>query len=240
MTPISTDNSQIPETERMRRAGQFMVDFNIPFRRNGIERAKQIAQSLQNEFTNKILDPATKAGILLDVGPALARLSSLKAEFDDALPPFHTGSNAVDKLLRETEQYFRAIATANKPFAYLTPSEVQDLIRDHQDLLKDYSELQRSGGHLTVYDEVMNTARAELIAQLRKVIEELDPQVHRINWTIDAALDVADALQRYHLAGSRTIKLFDFRQLSIAWNKFLNRIAGTLSTSQSEFRKPEN
>ena len=234
MNRHSQDTRKPSNTELMRRVGQFIIDFDIPFprsaesRERALHKVSSIAQQLRNEMKDKIIIPATEANVLLSALPALAAIQRMKNDFGNRLPHSEIASTAIDEAIRTINTYFKEHATATKPFGHLSPAELLDLIQANNYLIDSHTKTEP-----TVYDELIINAHDQLNYSLRAILETLDPQIPRIMLTIETAIDVHNALQQEDIS-EKPVSLF-IKRLRLAWNRFLNRLSGGLSSNRSEF-----
>lgn len=248
----------------MRRAGQFMAEEKIPVgvrqstTKRGALMASEKASQLNQALNEKILDPATKSGSLVDVRTVLNPLKEIRRQLAEALPPDRAGVRALDQMINDAQARMKSGETPG----FLTPNDAQNLkVQNNQILSRYYEKVERVGESL---ENMKKRGRAEVNSELRRAIEELDPQIKGINWTEGAALEVSKALEQFYEARLRRdpawirgsgitgaaagrgssvglyaiTELFAFRPFRVKYNKMVNQIGRVLSRMESEFTRP--
>jgi len=254
-----------------RRAGQFMVEEKIPVSKvsgkpgrfgieaasEGAEKSRKKVQELNQALNEKIIDPATEAGITADARPILDAAIDLYKLTQEEFLPNRT-------ILRRMENELKTLAeTIDQNGGKLTPRQIQDYKVKNNALLKEIYE-KKSRGSLTEKQEAREAILLDANSKLRKMLEDLHSDVGRINWTEGAGLDVAKALDAFiekklgrdpsmargsgltpAAAGRRYGQvLFGLTELStyapfrVAYNKLLNRVYGEVAGTGKEFIKP--
>lgn len=198
----------VPE---MRRAGQFAAEFDItrPGKTEVIAKGKydmpdiisksqtetgRIIKKLSGQMRDRIIEPATKAGELIDGKSILDAYRGMRDEYLNMMTPKSEAVNMINDMIDATE---KSLNRSGNP-GFLTPDEAQQLkLKNNNYLEKFYTSAEGAGKPLSMSEKTEQQVLSSGNSALRRQIEAIDPQISRINWTEGAALDLQEAARKY-------------------------------------------
>lgn len=256
----------------MRRAGAFAAEFNVPLGKtqvrggevvaSGAEAARGIVGELSKALDEKIIRPATEAGKSIDGNAVLRAYEDMRLEYLNAVTPKRSAVATLDRMIGATKERLSRTQTPGR----LTPLEAQELKVLNNRYLEDfYRSVERKGGSLSPIEKVEKQVLARGTRSLREQLEEIDPQVRKINWTSGAGLELSNAIDEFAKARLRrdpsltrgsgitaaaagrpsgvglfaVTELMLFRPFRYAYHKAMSRAMGRIAGTQSEFARPD-
>ena len=175
---------------RTRELGKFAQEHGIALSEKGYNKSSNLATALNDEIQNKIIQPATQAGVLIDGQGYVQALEGFKDKLNNRAVPDRASLVAVDRMINAAKERLTRTDNPGK----LTPDEAQQMKVENNQILSEVYKRLAEGGNITERGVAKKAALMKLTDKLRFQLEDIHPELKNVNWHEGQALQLKNAI----------------------------------------------